>query len=237
MTVNKIKVPCNRCKIKTNHLVLFSSSDEDVVEINGERHFLSVTTYKVVSCNGCESVTFLKTEGYPNFYELDKSRGGLKSGYKEVKYYFPERVIFLLEEKKFVGMSPELKLIYREVIDGFNHGQRVLCAVGLRTLVEGTCKFLKLDGKNLNEMIKNMEASEHLSKSLINSLDSHRYLGNKAVHEFQIPEKEELIHAIELVEQMLNLIFNIPDRAQRLKELIENRKFNDFKPEENKKSD
>jgi hypothetical protein len=223
MKAKKNMIPCNSCKNTTNHSVLFLSSEEDVFEIDGESHLLSVSHYKVVSCNGCESKSFVRTEGYPNFLEFNKSQAGFKSIYKEVDYYFPERLISLLAKKKYIGMPPELKLIYREIIDGFNQGQRILCAVGLRSLVEGTCRFLEIPGKVLSEQIKNMGESEHLSRSLINSLESHTYLGNKAVHELQIAEKDELIYAIELVEHMLNLIFNIPDRAQRLKGLIEDR--------------
>jgi hypothetical protein len=68
-----------------------------------------------------------------------------------------------------------------------------------------------------------LENTGHLSKFLIESFDSHKFLGNKAVHELQTPEKEELVHAIELVEQALVLIFNVPDKAQRLKEQIAKR--------------
>lgn len=224
MSSGKVKIQCNSCHGSRNHTILFNYSTEDIETIEEETHLVSRTEYQVLQCNGCESITYRTIDIYPNFLELDTSQREFKTlPYKSFDKFFPERINDLLDEKKFAGLPTNLKFVYREVIDGYNIGQRILCAVGLRALVEGVCNHLGIDVKPLNAKITNLQTIGYLGKDLSESLRTHKFLGDKAIHEFATPEKEELRYAIELIEIMLESIFNVPDKHKRLSELLTKR--------------
>jgi len=181
----------------------------------------------VLQCGGCDSIIYRSVDTYTSFLELDNSEIGFKIlPAKSFDKFFPERLSDLLVEKKFAGLPTNLKLIYREVIDGFNIGQRILCSVGLRSLVEGVCNHLGMTNvKPLNAKITNLQTMGYLGKELSESLRTHKFLGDKAIHEFATPEKQELKVAIDLVEIMMESIFNVPDKHKTLSDLMTKRIF------------
>lgn len=224
MAKEKVKIQCNSCHGSRNHTIIFQYPIDDIINVDGETHFVSRSDYQILQCDGCESVTFRIVDTYPSFLEPDNFGKGFKIlPYKSFEKFFPERVNDLLEEKKFAGLPTSLKFVYREVIDGFNIGQRILCAVGLRALVEGVCNHLGIKDRSLNAKITNLQTMGYLGKDLSESLRTHKFLGDKAVHELAVPEKQELKVAIELVEIMMESIFNVPEKHKRLSELMTKR--------------
>lgn len=221
--MKNLKVLCNNCRKITNHDLLFTKSIDDIEDLEGQSYLLSSTDYSLVQCRGCEAITYITTDNYPNFLDIGPSGNAFISSKKSFSRFYPERVIELKEEKKFAGIPSNLKLIYREIIDGFNLGQRILCAAGLRSIIEGTCRYLEIIDGNLHNKIQSLSSTGQINKTLADALDVHKFLGNKALHELAVPSKEELIHAIELVEQMLEQIFNVPDKSERLKALVTKR--------------
>ena len=56
------------------------------------------------------------------------------------------------------------------------------------------------------------------------ALHEHRYLGNTAVHELARPSAEELKSAIEIVEHVLEQLYELPEKAEELRRAIARRK-------------
>ena len=55
-------------------------------------------------------------------------------------------------------------------------------------------------------------------------LHQHRYLGNEAVHELKAPSSDELRLAIEIIEHVVEQLYEIPQKAVALKRTIAERK-------------
>ena len=115
-----------------------------------------------------------------------------------------------------------------------NNEINTLCAAGLRTIIEGICAVLKInngpveitkkDGsvkivrkKNLQGKISGLTEKGILTTKYSDILHEHRYLGNEAVHELSQPSRQELALAIEIIENILENVFEIPEKAEELK--------------------
>lgn len=53
-------------------------------------------------------------------------------------------------------------MFHGEVISAFNGGLRVLCAAGLRALIEGICADKQIHGRRLEEQIDGLDSLLHV---------------------------------------------------------------------------
>lgn len=125
------RIYCNRCKDETNHVLRGShsryySEDEGLWE-----EFI----HRFWTCAGCETGTL----------EVAWTATGMYDGEKEIyEYsYHPARGCQDLVQKVFRHLPKPLATIYREVVDAYNHRLHLLCAAGLRILIEGICQDKK----------------------------------------------------------------------------------------------
>ncbi|MDQ8188543.1 DUF4145 domain-containing protein [Pelagicoccus sp. SDUM812002] len=220
----KLKVLCVRCEGKTNHTVL-----QSVIRNISENYMNWSGTYEVIQCLGCESISF-REEIY--FSELAEPWPGGSNGI-EVSLY-PKRTEHTRPQKPTYHAPPTVRKIYKEVIDCYNNESYILCAAGLRAMVEGICasKGIK-KGKveitledetkqtktltNIQGKISGLFEQGYLTKDHSDILHEHRFLGNEAVHELSSPTPEELNIAIDILEHTLEALFNLPRQAIDLK--------------------
>jgi hypothetical protein len=113
-----------------------------------------------------------------------------------------------------------LEGIYREIIRSFNNKIYILCAGGLRALLEGICKDKEIDGHNLFEKINNLKSIKtqneagQIEGSVIGSkhaeiLHNHRAFGNDALHDLKVPNPTDLKLLIEIIEHTIENIYEL----------------------------
>ena len=209
------QIYCNKCNHSTNHkcrLDEFSvtklDEDQDIDEYGVE-----VDGLRLWSCAGCDEWTIEEYWALIPLGEYDM----LIDRKHVVSKYLPERTVFFAELKKYDQLPPTLDLIYREVLRSYNSALVVLCAVGIRTLLEGICADQKIQGRNLYEKIEGL--SSVLPKNIVNNLHSLRFLGNEAAHELIKPDQVELLLAVNLAEDLMNFLYELNYRASSLTEL------------------
>jgi len=76
---------------------------------------------------------------------------------------------------------------------------------------------------NLEGRIAGLQEKGLLTQSSAQTLHEHRYLGNSAVHELARPSEGELRLAIEIVEHVLEQLYELPEKAEELKRAIAKR--------------
>ena len=225
----KFSVPCVKCNGATRHLVL-ASIDVDGEEYDqGEGWSVNwVKHYQVIQCGGCESISFRHTSWFSE--EFDPMWG--ESG--ETERLYPKRGLETLPTKPYYSVPSNLRRIYSELIDCFNNDSPILCAAGLRAIVEGICAEQGvLDGpveepakgggakivrsKELRGRIAGLQEKGWLTGKSADTLHEHRYLGNDAVHQLARPSTDELRLAIEIVEHTLEQLYELPEKAEELK--------------------
>ena len=86
----------------------------------------------------------------------------------------------------------------------------------------GGTKVVRRD--NLEGRISGLQEKGLLTKSSAQTLHEHRYLGNLAIHELARPSADELKLAIEIVEHVLEQLYELPEKAAELRRAIARRK-------------
>lgn len=209
------RIFCNKCGGLTRHILrakyhhAFDSSKYEEMHID-----FADGVWEIWQCQGCDEVVFLES------WSLEGDEGPSET-------FYPERATKLIKEKSFKKIPPKLNAIYAEVIKSFNSGCYILCAGGLRALLEGIClnKGIRLGPTAKNKSSTNLEGKINGLKAIIptniaDNLHGFRFLGNKALHELEIPSAEDVTLAIEVIEDVLNVIYELDYKSGRLMELI-----------------
>jgi hypothetical protein len=224
---DKLKAFCNRCNTTTNHAIKCEHRVQDFSEdfIDGALGKVLIGTYhyQIIECNGCESISFRSVDYFPDYMEFDKEKEHFFLGSKSIEAFYPERLKNMLPEKRIAGLPFLLRKAYREVIDSYNYDQLILCAGGLRAIVEGICAHFNIEAKFLKARIDKLGENGLIGKELAESLKIHKFLGDFALHRLEIPEKGELESAINLIELSFESLFGVPVRHHNLKESITKR--------------
>ena len=191
---------CNHCQTETHHIERGIHVRRDVID---EGHNWEQTTYRLWTCAGCDDGT-MESEWTASHFTDEE---GQQFSYE----YFPPRSSDHLRPKFFKKIPPKLRAIYIQSIRAFNHGFHVLCAAGLRALIEGMCANKGVEGKTLEQKIDGLE--KHLPKTVVSNLHSFRFMGNDALHELTSPKRDDLKVAIEVSEDLLNLLYELDYKA------------------------
>jgi hypothetical protein len=207
------RVYCNSCKSDTNHL---SDGSHRRTFYDDQSGYWEEIVSTLLTCAGCERATLEEA------YTGDGMREQVGPEEYEQHYdlsYFPPRRTDGREPKVFRDLPKALRIIYGESLNAFNSKLYLLCAAGLRALLEGICADKKIKGKkrdNLEEKIDGLASAGLLPKNITDSLHGFRFMGNEAVHSLAIPKREDLHLAIEVAEDILNFLYELDYKASRL---------------------
>jgi hypothetical protein len=140
--------------------------------------------------------------------------------YTEHVTFYPPAGQNLATRKVYESIPYQLEQLYSEVIETFNTGAYLLCAAGLRALIEGICTD-KLPGKRGNLRTKINALVDIIPPKIIGNLHGFRFLGNNALHQLATPTRKELALAIEVVEDILNVVYELDYKSGRLFQLLQ----------------
>ena len=196
---------CNNCQRLTNHILKGEHVDSTVID--EENGFWEELIYRLWICAGCESGTMERAWTADGYYD----RNGDQMYESE---FFPPRDFGNLTPKKFRSIPKPLQTIYSECVQSFNYGLHLSCAIGLRALMEGICVDKERPGKNLLEKIANLNAI--LPQNIVDHLHGFRFLGNVAAHELETVDKGTLQIAIEVAEDLLNILYDLEYKSRKL---------------------
>jgi hypothetical protein len=224
---NIVQVLCITCKNQNRHKVLTSLDCSGSEPMGHDNTFEWDSHYQIIECQGCGSISFRDASSNSEDFDFE-------DGYYIAELIYPKRTSDTWNTKDFYNVPQNLKRIYRETIDCYNNDCLTLCGAGIRALVEGLCKennildgevekpkadgsFDKKRTKDLQGKINGLYEKGKLTKESAEILHEHRFLGNSTLHELSLPSKEELSLAIEIVENVLDTLYEIPHKASQLK--------------------
>lgn len=205
---NKTKIFCNRCRQYTNHQQIFSHNVGEESWMNSdypddiEPDFIPMDKEIILwECCGCDQVTMEEQTTDTDLQEVD------------VEYY-PPREKYYHHRKSFLQLNLILTQIYEETILCFNNNSPILCATGLRALLEGVCADKAIEGRVLANKINNLNTI--LPGNIVENLHHFRFIGNEAVHQLVAPSTEDLRSGIEVMESLLNYLYSLDYKAANL---------------------
>ena len=158
--------------------------------------------FRLWVCLGCDTCLMetIYNEGEPLAHSAD---------------YTPPRQLHGIIIKEFHRLPSQLTTIYQQVIHSFNHNLTILCAIGIRALLEGICDDKQTGGKNIFKKIENLK-DHHLPPNIIQHLHTFRFIGNTAAHELDAPSQYTLKQCIEVLEDLLNYLYELEYKAARI---------------------
>jgi hypothetical protein len=205
-TGEQLRTPCPACRIDTKHLVVRAI---DIQETDDEHGAWFATSYQLVQCQGCETVSYRSVRS--NSETVDPETN---VPYESIDYY-PRRH----EERQpldGVELVPQqLRRVYEETVQALNRNQPILCGVGVRAVVETVAKDQKATG-NLSKQIDNLVVLGVLTKEGAVILHKLRVLGNKAAHEVKAHSPKQLKLAMDVVDHLLYAVYILPSRAKSI---------------------
>lgn len=197
---NKVyELICVGCGRYTRHKVLESigidAHDED---------FSVYEDYEIVSCQGCGSVSFVNTSKFSEDMEIDP-RTGETFIRPNVKIYPPRLEGF--NKIETTTFPSKLRKVYDETHSSIGAESWIMSAIGMRTIIELICIDKNITTGNLEQKINKLRSKELVSNSMIDLLHGVRFLGNDAVHTIDIPKRDELNSAWNLLNNLLGSIY------------------------------
>lgn len=173
--------------------------------------------WQIIECKGCERISF--REKWVTSEDIDPATGELE---KMIELY-PERKTNFLEEKHYTVLPKKIRNIYREIIQSFNMNMYLSCSACLRVIIEEICSQSDITKGNIVGKISKLHIQGFLTERHAEILHQHRFLGNKALHEVQLPTREELLLAIQIMEHTIENIYELQDKFEELEWLKERR--------------
>lgn len=213
---DKKRLYCNQCKNETNHVLKGEHSRRFYEEDErGAFIFWEELVYRFWICAGCDRATL--EEAYTMSSMEDQKGNQIYSS-----TYYPNRTEKQIPLKRFKKIPITLSKLYRESVEAYNNNLYILCSAGLRALIEGICVDKNIKGRNLEKKIDALTSI--LPANIVKNLHRFRFMGNKALHELEPPNKNDLSLSIEVSEDLMNFIYELDYKASQLNISKKNKK-------------
>lgn len=183
--------------------------DQDGSPLLAEYHYL-------VECMGCESIKYVNRVHFHD-PEINDS----VSVYPDApgtKLRRPAMIRNELDRNRKLLIPASVWKMYNETLNALNADIRTLAGGGLRAMVEAICTQYGMKNGNLEKKIDELAKRNMLTTTQAELLHQERFLGNYALHEMETPSLQDLEDGIGIVEGLMNTIFILPSKAERLKE-------------------
>lgn len=217
-------VHCNNCNHPTTHTVIAEKVERSInTELIGIDwvDFWTDTHVETLKCGSCSEFALKKyniwcEDGpfYPEYNITIEPKRGSAS---------------LKPAQSFKNISENILNLYQEIIVTWVHEANLLCAGGIRAILEAICIDKGIKGgtvpdppkpgfkESLKGKIYGLYEAGYITIKHAEILTHHQYLGDKALHELKRPSKEELELAIEIIAHTLSSIYELEVKAQELK--------------------
>ena len=222
--VKIISADCINCGHSKKHEILFSvekrTSDEEAIYIENTLEFPNdiptehIDKYLIVQCRGCENISFI--HDYKMFADNDTEEMIHLIDQYPSQYRRSDNQIFLSEDN-LNKLPSSIRNLYEEVEEAFEAESCILAGLGLRTLVEALCIQQQINGKNLQDKIKELENKRLISIQEAPILDKLRLIGNSSAHKIKSLPLDQLEYALGILNHILVSIYILQKITKRIK--------------------
>ncbi|WP_163537304.1 DUF4145 domain-containing protein [Gracilibacillus sp. YIM 98692] len=220
------KVYCSKCNRNTNHGIIYKHKEEEYIP---EGNFYILEEYYIIKCMGCENVAFAS-----DYEDSNTARGWYDEDLNDwievdLLTVYPEkpkkskRLPSRLIMKNYEFIPGEVRGLYKQILNAYKDESYLLCAIGLRMVIEAICKDLKIKTglvysekekkkirrDNIEGKINGLAEKEVILDKQADILHQIRKLGNKSTHDFKVPKKNILDQAFYIIETIFHLVYEI----------------------------
>lgn len=185
---------CNKCQQETNHKILHLETIDGSM-YGGEFQYFE--EYAIVRCEGCGSVSFRKEySDSENYNPYDPENSISVSLYPEPFRGYGHIDIYCLPY--------EVRVLYEEICKAVSTESFILAGMGLRSIIEAIASSENVTANSIMEKISALAAKGLISKDDERYLHAIRFLGNDVVHEIYRPTIEQIIIAMQIIENLIS---------------------------------
>jgi hypothetical protein len=213
---------CAKCGgTHTIHQVLYRHQ-VDTTDFFGDEWAKSYLS-DLIQCQGCLSVKLRTYTVEPHPYPPSREAG---QTIELLERIFPDDAERRWERKASIaglkenedGLIPaDVHKMYTETCIAYDAGCLTLAGAGLRGTVEAICLQRGIKNGGLEAKINGLAESRLLALPDADLLHEERYLGNAAIHEMETPSLQDLEDGLQIIEGLINTIYLLPAKAQRMK--------------------
>jgi hypothetical protein len=208
----QFKLACpGDCRAATWHRPL-ASADVSGSESSWDYHY--GCSYQIVQCQGCHSISYRTTSWNSEDVFHDEDAPGLVAVITTELY--PRRIEGRAKLREIRHLPTNVTRIYEETISALANEQPVLAGIGIRALVETICKDKQASGRTLEGQIDDLVVKATLTADGAEILHSLRIMGNAAAHEVRPLDEDDLVVALDVVDNLLMAVYILPAMSKRL---------------------
>lgn len=240
------KLHCNSCNQTTTHQLIgyHRKYHEDVfLNFSIDRYFKfenlvgdlddmfsggpEIEDFRLFMCLGCETC-FLEvahTFWGLGWYLTDEEISEEEEHQHWFIEWFPERKISQKNHNQYRYLDQKLATIYKEVIDAYNIQANILCAMGIRAIIEGICVSKGITDKDafgLKQKIEALAKKDIVKQNIAEGLMRIKFVGDSAAHGLEEPDREDLDVAIDAIEELMNYLYEFESKFDILKKRASN---------------
>lgn len=200
------RIQCNRCLGKTQHEILHETTMKQIEDDGIEW----ATKFEMLQCRGCGDVTLRRT--------LDAVLDGNIPWEDNTVTYFPPAVSRRPPSWQQVeGFPKNLRSVLKEIYKSLDADNVLLPMLGARTLIDMLMLDKVGDVGNFVEKLKQLEDLGVISSRNREILAAALDLGNAAAHRGHSPKAYDVGAVMDIVENLLQTVYVLPNVAQRIK--------------------
>lgn len=210
-TMEAVRIGCVSCVGTTRHSILASidqrGSDGD--------HRYTVdwhASHQIIQCDGCKSISYRRVD--TNSEDYDHDDHGHQVHVPTEKLFPPRLANQNINEGDSYFLPQQTRELLKEVHSALANSQLILAGVGARGLLETVVKDRKANGDNLFRQIDDLVKQQILTPARASVLHQIRTLGNDAAHEAKPHNSNQLALAVEIVENVLQEVYILPEKAK-----------------------
>lgn len=194
---------CNQCLRQTRHQIITSHSvsggDEDISWSHD---------YQIISCLGCENITYRTRAWCSEWFNGDGS-----SGYSD-SYYPPP--VSRQKPEWFAKIPDEIQSVMSEVYVTLQAGSRYLATVGARTALDLLIIDKIGDVGTFKDKINRLQADRHITTAEAALIEAITDAGNASAHRGYAPDAKNLNHVMDILEAILDKFYAAEGRQRKL---------------------
>lgn len=218
-SMEPIRLACTSCVGGTRHSVL-ASIDEKGSDGDAQYSIDWNASHQIVQCDGCKAVSYRRVD--TNSEDNDYDQYGNQYSVPTEKL-FPQRLARQsITEPDAYFLPAQTRELLKEVHSALANSQLILAGVGARGLLETVVKDRNAKGDSLFKKIDDLVQQQILTPGRAGVLHQIRTLGNDAAHEAKPHNFNQLTLAVEIIENVLQEVYILPEKAKAI-----------FKPAEN----
>ena len=204
------KSHCNRCARETNHHVLRTRDFSESFEVEGYGDTYQSDRYELLECAGCENISMRRIQ----YVELTDDT--------DVTIYPPP--VARRRPHWLSSLPNKQRLLMDQIYTALDANSRALAVMGARAVVDMVLVAQVGDTGGFGEKLKAAEAQGVISKKNREVLTAALDAGNAAAHRGHQPSPTDVSAVMDIVENLLQAVYQLDSLAERLKQTTPRRK-------------